>query len=395
MKIKPRIAIFQPNEDTFTNPTLVNFFKRLATFDFDIDLYTVPTSKRKSVFLQENLFQFSTYPILRIVWGNSRTEYRRRLSYLLNNIKFHTNIRNKKYDLVFAIDSDGLIAAYQLIKRNPAPLFYFAFEIFFQHELCSSQEKRVKSWEIKASKFIDCVIISDEQRWKLLKRENDSPHKDVIYMPVAPAGPSERKKTAFLRKKLNISLGKKIVLFSQSLGSWTSVAELVEQAHTWSDKFILVIHSRNFVNNPKFLENIDTKCDPSKVKFDLEPVPFDKYPELVSSADIGLVLRKPSTSKYTGDNIRYMGLSSGTLSTYMKHGLPVVSNNEQSHRGIFLEHGCGIYIKELSEIKEALHVIELKYESMRNNCFVFFEDVLNFDNHCEQLMSKITTYLHK
>ena len=393
MRIKPKIAIFQPNEDTFTNPTLVNFFKRLTAFDLDIDFYTIPVSKQKSVFFQEDLFQFSTYPILRIVWGNSPVEYRRRISYFLNNIKFYNTTKNRKYDLVFAVDPDGLIAAYQLIKKNPAPLFYFSFEIYFQYELSCSREKKVKNWEIKASQFIDCVIIQDEMRWKLLKRENNIPHNNVVYMPVAPAGPSERKKTAFLRQKLNISSDKKIVLFSQGLGSWSGVEELVEQAHTWSDKFILVIHSRNFVKDPEFLKDIDTKCDPSKVKFDLEPVPFSILPELVSSADFGLVLRKASNSRHTGDNIRYMGLSSGTLSTYMKHGLPVISNNEQSHKDIFLEHECGIYIKEYSEIRDALHTIELNYESMRNNCLAFFEEVLDFNNHCEPLMSKIAAYI--
>lgn len=389
--MKPKIAIFQPHEDTFTNPTVVNFLKRLSSLNFGIDLY-IPKSK-KSVYLQEKLFQFPSYPVLRIVWRSGLHASLDSVLHFYNNTKFYSIIRNKEYDLVFAIDPDGLIAAYQLIKRNHAPLFYFSFEIFFQHELRSSREKKIKSWEIEASKFVDCVIIQDEQRWKLLKKENDIQHNNVIYMPVAPAGPSEREKTAYLREKLNIPLEKTIVLFSQGIGSWSGVEELVEEAHTWSDKFILVIHSRNFVNDPEFLENINAKCNPNKVKFDLEPVPFNKYSDLVSSADIGLVLRKYYNNKYTGDNIRYVGLSSGTLSTYMKHGLPVISNNEHSHKDIFTKHRCGVYVKDFSEIEEALDIIDLNYEGMRNNCFSFFEDVLDFDGHFDQLMSKIATYL--
>ena len=391
MKIKPRIAIFQPHPDTYTNPTLVNFFKRLAALDFDIDLYTAPVSKQKSVFLQEELFHFPAYPILKIVWGDSREVYLRSIMNLPDNIKFHAGLGKKKYDLVFAIDPDGLIAARQLVKKNPTPLFYFSFEIFFRHEL-HGREKKIKRREIEASRFIDWVIIQDEQRWELLKRENKIAHNNIIYMPVAPAGPAERKKTAFLREKLGIPQDKKVVLFSQGIGDWIHVKELVEQAHIWPSSFILVIHSRNFVSNTKFLENA-AKCDPSRVRFDFEPVPFDKLSELVGSADIGLVLRKPTHNKYNGDNIRYVGLSSGTFSTYMKHGLPVISNNEQSHKDILLKHGCGIYIKEFSEIAGALQRIDSNYEAMRNSCFTFFEDVLSFDNHYEQLMSTIMSYL--
>ncbi|MBI2860212.1 MAG: hypothetical protein HYX91_01740 [Chloroflexi bacterium] len=393
--MKPKIAIFQPHEDTFTNPTLVNFLTRLAALDFSIDLYTPSAPEQQSAYIREELLRFPTYPILQIVWETGIRAYMRRLKNFPNNIKFAANIREKQYDLVFAIDPDGLMAAHKLIKKNPAPLFYFSFEIFFRHELHTSWERKLKRREIRASRSIDCIIVQDEQRWELLKRENDIPHNNVVFMPVAPAGAPETKKTEYLRTKFDIAPEKKVVLFSQGLGSWTGVEKLVEQAHTWPDRFILVIHSRNFVNDPVFLDNIKRNCDPNKVRFDLEPVPFDRYAELVSSADIGLVLRQPSGGKYTGDNIRYVGLSSGTLSTYMKHGLPVISNNEQSHKDIFSKYGCGIYIRDLSEIKATLPVIEEDYETMRNNCFAFFEGVLSFDNHYHRLMEKMMAYLNE
>lgn len=226
------------------------------------------------------------------------------------------------YDFIFGVDR-AIIEAAIIANAKAIPCGLISYEIYFEEET-DCQYKRP---EQLACEDIIFAVCPDGVRAEHLCRENQIPIEKIIKIPVAGRGCVQRNKSFMLHDKLGIERTKKIAIYTGSVSAFCMTEELIDSAAMWPDNWVLVVHNRYGVD--KRTELLRQKYAQSKkVLFSTEPVesPCQMH-TLLNCADIGVALYKPlPSSKLVGNNIRYIGLSSGKIATYLQHGLPVLVN---------------------------------------------------------------------
>jgi hypothetical protein len=69
---------------------------------------------------------------------------------------------------------------------------------------------------------------------------------------------------------------------------------------------------------------------------------------MFSSADIGLVLYRNLDTFLQGENMTYVGLSSGKLAQYTRFGLPVVVSAWHGLVELITKYKCGVCVNDAS-----------------------------------------------
>ena len=379
-----RIAIFEPNPDLATNPSLVCLLEALTGSGAHVDVFAPDSGGYPSM---DDLADRYPFPRPFAFWhGRIRTT-------LGSWWKLAQAIRLfavRGYDLVIGIDSAGVIRGCEFARLFHVPLAYLSFEIFFRDDLVSPSDIEEKQHECTASRFADLVIIQDQWRAQLLTAENGLSPDKLEYLPVSPGGPPVLRKSDYLRKRFNLSGSQTLVLHSGSLANWTCADELLANVATWPEGFVLIVHTRYKPNqNDTYIRAIDQAALPNVV-LSAEPLRMDEYEQLVASADIGLVLYKSVRgSPHTGKNIQNIGLASGKFSSYMKCGLPVISLGQQSYAQLLAEYAFGENLDSLDEMPAALSRVRSNLDIHQAEAWRIFREKLDFGVYWPTLSARL------
>lgn len=384
-----KIAIFEPNSDFSTNPSLVALTEKLLEIGAKVDLFSHHFVDHHNL---GTIIQQYSFPYRPRIWcyGLRRT-FRNWRKYFINQA-WHANslLAHQKYNLVFGIDPEGIIAAYRYANKKSIPFVYLSFEIFFRDELLKRWECLEKKDEIIASQNADLVIVQDPWRANLLGQENSVPKENFFYLPVSP-GKLKATKSNFLRKRYNIPKDKIIILHSGSFDDWTYAEELIENLKRWPSNAVLVVHTRQNPKNKNHFINQLKKGNFQNVILSLTPLNRELYEEMVGSADIGLVLYKTiPKNKYLQKNIETIGLASGKFSVYMKYGLPIISIKQRTYTELLRQFNFGINMDDFSQITGAIEEISNKYEMYRKGALHLFSEKLDFEIYWDPLLERLT-----
>jgi len=386
-----KIAIFEPRPDLWTNPTLDCLVKALLQEGVQVDIF-MPSSERypRPELEHIRIFPFPFAPKL------STLDFRIHISnikWIWHRQKLFSHFKKENYNLFICINSGGLVVAYPFAKRLNIPFIYASFEILFRDDLLSTAERKEKEKEIVASRSAAKILIQDKKRAELLAKENGLYRDNFIYIPVAPSGECALKKTNYAREKFNIPLEKTIVIHSGSLGDWTYADELIESCTTWPQEFVLIIHTRyKLAETNKYIQKIRL-LNSSNLILSTVPLSIEEYEQLLKSVDIGLILYKKSKlNRYTQKNIMNMGLSSGKLSYYMKHGLPTIfMANQSTYKEILKSYNLGMDLSDFGEIISALYKIRENLDFYGSESQRLFREVLDFNLYWPSLRDYIFT----
>ena len=384
-----RIALFEPYPDLVTNPTLVCLLKALIRGGARVDVMMNDTSSLRS--LEGNITGYRFPEGLSLWYGDIRTTWRcwsERLS--IERLRIEQKFATGAYDLIFGIDSLGIIRGSKYAQRFKVPLVYLSFEIFFRDELSVQTEIEEKQRERVASRLADLVIIQDPGRARLLAAENDLVLDKFECLPVSPDGFGKVEKSDYLRTRFNISREQTIVLQSGSLAEWTCADELLESVVEWPKGFVLVVHTPYESRQAERYIQAIRYAKLQNVFLTKEPLPTDEYEEMVASADIGLVLYKPvPPSRYVQKNIENIGLASGKFSFYMKYGIPVISFAQQEYDRLLKAYAFGENIGSFDEMPDALIRVRSNKNHHRAEAQRLFRERLDFDVHWPTLSARL------
>ena len=178
------IIVVTQNIDTFTNPTLLYFFKEITRRGYSLILL----SPEQWIQKPDKLHSLKTFPPL-INYGRFPHKPRNIIKVFFSYWRVWRHVRTTRKKIIIGIDPHGLITAYRLTKflGKPASFGYFSFEIFFKEELKTNNEHRQKKIERRASQFLDFCVVQDETREQLLRKENNINHKCTFFhIPVSP-----------------------------------------------------------------------------------------------------------------------------------------------------------------------------------------------------------------
>jgi hypothetical protein len=249
-------------------------------------------------------------------------------SHLLTKRLLFSSMKEKPA-LIIGVD-EGIVEAAHYANKYSIPLGLISYEIKYVSELgkkyISNLGKNFKKKEIRASGILEFIVIQDKIRERELLRENKIDKVRSFLIPVAGARTFICQKSRYIHEKYNISDHKKIVLSIGSVCDWSCSGELIESVNNWPDDWILFLHSRGDDGKEFIKKHVSIKglLNNKIIVSDESIENIEDIGKIVLSSDIGVVFYRATYADYScGDNIKYVGMSSGKASTYLKYGLPL------------------------------------------------------------------------
>lgn len=288
----------------------------------------------------------------------------------------------KKYAYFIGVEPLGMMTACILGEKFDTPFIYYNMELHSCPDIVSAHEWAIKNIERSFHGKALFTLTQDEERARIMARENGVANDSFVMMPVCADGEPFRKKPNYLRQRLGLGSDKIIVLYAGSLADWAMCIEIAAAAQSWPDKYVLVFHSHGY-HDPKYMQKL--RCyEGEKVLFSVTPVEYEELSALIASADIGIALYKN-----LGSNFTLIGSASGKLAHYLKSGLPVVVNNYSTISGLVNRFNCGVVVEGVEAIGNTIELICQDYAGMREGAFRCYESEFIFSKHFRKVLNRM------
>lgn len=384
-----RIAVVFPSGHLTSTPCITSLAILLARNGVRVDIYagenktTTPKDSYSMLDGVENL-KLHIYPVeLKSFWENIP------LMILGFFPWWISKSWGKKYDFVIAAGVRALfiVGACSIFTR--CRYIYLSLELYIRKEKSSAAGKIFKYFEGLFNRKAALSIIQDEQRARILQRENGIESDNILIFPNSPLGCDDTSKSglgpnALDKYGLN---GKKVVIYAGSIfARWAMTDKLVREAINWPDCWALLVHSRARLSDLKRFMPNQAQAANDKVVFSTEPLSHEKYQEMVKESHVGIALFDGRFS----ENMHYLGYSSGKVSQYLKCGKPIIVTKLPLLSELIEEYECGFSINEICEITSALEKIFDRYDYYSQRARTTFEEVLNPELYLEPLMNRLS-----
>lgn len=352
----PKILVVHPEGNIKNNPNLFAIAKMMIEKGWEVLVY----SRYREEIYQGDIFQGARF----VYFGDSAKEAS----------KIEKRFKDEDIRFVIGIDDEGIYKAKKIAGFLQVPYLFLSYEILFDHEIKrigSRGDYRNKSRAKKAVKGIQCAVVQDATRKTLLAREYGIPEEKILLMPVANSGSHMLTPSNYFHDKFGVPSDKRILLYM----GWMDTAQeqrMVGFAPYMPDNWVLVAHSRY-----EYALTVESEYIGKKVFFSCDsPIEdMDEMGKMLSDCQVGFCTYQPSTdSIYTGDNIRYIGLSSGKASTFLQYGIPVVVENMNIWDELVEQYHFGYELKNVADLSR---LNEIATEKTRQNAIRFFEKHLD------------------
>lgn len=372
---RKRVAIVISSDYSLHNPSLVEGCKAIACLGYSVDVLaprkpTLPIS-------------FNGLPV-RVEWFRptlSEWKRGRRVLALIEPLilplrKLFAMTRGKDYLCVIGVEPGGLFAASLVGLTKAIPVVYYNMELILSREVRSFRQRALKATERTLHRKTALTIVQDAQRALLLSQDNGVSIERMVYIPCGAMGPAYRKKSSLIRRRLGIDEGVPVILYAGKLAPWARVLEVADVAANCSRRWAFVFHG--FPGEGPYVEALRKKvCEhPGKMFLSTTMLPHNAFEEMLCSADVGLALYED-----LGANFRLTGAASNKLASYLKCGLPVVTNSYPSLKEVVERYGCGICVSSMNELLTAIEKILSQHTQYTFNalrCFQQCFDLLPF-----------------
>ena len=377
------ILIIHTDGNTFNNPSLKCIIDLLLENGFKIDL-RYPKSHAPMP-LNSNI---RFIPFGKFIRRLKNIIFNRFCSKLLINLSVFVEyvFYYKKYDLIIGVDRQGLLEANILNKLTSTPHIFISFEITFEKET----SVRYKELEKDASKSIYSWIVQDEERAQKLLEENDLQVSNRFLLPLASAGIGNTNDVR-LRDRLGIPKTKNVAIAIGSISSWSMISEIIRSVTSWPDDWVLILHERYGRTRETLDEEllyIEAFIGEKIFISDSATEMVDDMSMILSGVDAGLAFyRADYSGTLTGNNLKYLGLASGKISTYLRYGIPVVVNEIGLYAEEIQRCKLGCVVSGSNEISEKL--IEIKNNDYTKNAKSYFSDNLDFNIYADDVLFNI------
>lgn len=367
------ILIIHPEGNITNNPNLYAFVQALTQKGCFVTVYS-KVYKDKYQHLEITNSELITYE------SNTKS--------IIKSSKIILNQR--KYNIIIGID-DGIITAHTFAKILQLPLVYLSYEIFFDKEIAVIGNKLDKENKFKSKKICNSIafaITQDSTRKELLSKEYNIPSNKILQMPVAGNYKETKQLTSYFREKYNIDDDKKILLYMGGIEPYFE-KDIIHYSNYLPDNWVLIIHSRYKYNSS--CSDIEKKNCFFSYNDSINNI--DNITDYLVGVNAGLCLYRTSYDNlYTGDNLKYLGLSSGKISCFLRSGIPIVVDGAFSWKDIVNEYNLGVYIGNCKEIKNIDYIIN---ESMSKSCVSFFLKRLDINNYIDSIFEQLKIHSKK
>ncbi len=291
--------------------------------------------------------------------------------------------RNRRYDAIFGVDAVGSACAECVAALKKVPFFYWSLELTFARDARHPFKRLLKWLEKRAARRAAWIVIQDRLREQAFLAEHRPGHTRTLLVPNAPAGASASARSDVpgrpnhLQRTLGIAPDKLIVLHAGMLDPEVLAWELADSVRHWSAPYHLVLHT-NFwkpLDDP-YIQRIVALREP-RLSISNQPVPIDQLDALIASAHIGLATYRDDL----GPNYSLIVNASGKIPYYLRNGIPVICSDLPGMRDLMEQYGCGVAVRNVSEIPAALDAISRDYASFRRGALACYQERYEFSAH--------------
>jgi hypothetical protein len=293
-------------------------------------------------------------------------------------------VLKRRYDLIIGVDREGIIDAGYYANILKIPFVYFSFEIMFADET----GPRAKSPEKRSSRLADLWLVQDDDRARCLAEENGLHRQRRFLCPVASAGIGAVNRTR-LRDRLGIGKEKKVAILIGSMTRWAMSDDIVRAAAGWPDNWVLIVHER-YGRTRRLLAGQTGSAvrDGRIVLSDMNTACVDDMGTILAGVDVGLAFYNPVfTTPYNGKNIRHIGLSSGKIATYLRYGIPVLTNAIGAYADRIARYRLGRVVDHPNRIGAVLPGMDAADYTAR--CQAYFAQHLDADLFMPALFDRL------
>lgn len=120
----------------------------------------------------------------------------------------------------------------------------------------------------------------------------------------------------------------------------------------------------------------------------------DDMSMILSGVDTGLAFYKPdyNSGPHTGNNLKYLGLASGKISTYLRYGIPVIVNEIGLYSDEIRQYKLGAVVDAPDKIADKL--MEIKNQIHEKNARNYFAQHLDFNIYADDVLSNILSVIN-
>ena len=361
------LLIIHPEGNIKNNPNLYAFTKELVKEGYNVVIFSL---HRPGIY-QGELFEGARFEY----YGLDRSE----------NLKTKLRLLKLEFNHIIGIDQ-GIIEAARMAKVLRINYSFLSYEIFFDNELIklnNATDLKHKRQSKKACRKIKFAIVQDEVRKQILSDEYGIQKEKILLMPVAGTGIRPLDKTKYFHDKLQIPVEKKVLLYMGWMDE-LQINRMTGFATYMPDNWVIVVHSR-YKYDGKLPENF--KADKIYFSMDTPIENIDDMGIVLSGADAGFCSYKASfDSPFTGDNITYIGMSSGKTTTFLQYGIPVVIENMNMWDKIVAAEKIGLVLKTQQDLQK---LDLLAKPEVIQNCFSYFDKCIDIKNFTPDIFGGI------
>jgi glycosyltransferase involved in cell wall biosynthesis len=291
----------------------------------------------------------------------------------------------KRYCCLIGVEKHGLIWAGLIGRKLRLPVFYYNLELyidegeywreFMPREADYLAFRCLLLGERLHHRRAAATIIPDPDRARVLCRHNglDMSRATMLYVPVSLLGSPYRQGSQYLRESLAIPSDQKIVLYFGHIWERRYVLELTEIAQRFPDDWTLVMHGEGSDSTVQKIQELDRR---HKVVLSRTMVPAERIPEVIASADVGILFYSGETA-----NERLTAFSSEKMALYMQCGIPFVGFDYPGFRRLADEDRCGVVVRRLDQLPEAIGEILASQDLFRHNAYRAFAKYYCFNEN--------------
>jgi glycosyltransferase involved in cell wall biosynthesis len=293
---------------------------------------------------------------------------------------------SRKYLCCFAIDSTGLMA-YKFSHIHTRKLINVSLEIWEElSKYKSRDDKLIKKNELLyIRKHVHYITIQDQYRWAAYKRINNIKNDNkVLYLPNSCRRNDEQIKEDYFREIFYIDKTTYIVLSAGMICDEVHSLDIANAIGKYNFKHDVkvVFHERLLrQKNDPYLQTIE-RVSKGKIILSLNPVEYDRLPNIISGADIGLVIYNQEIN----DNFKIIGATSGKMFRYLSCGIPIISSSNPGLKDIVNQYKIGIVVDSINEIPKAIDDIIDNYHYYSSNAIKTYNDFFDMNIFLDKLV---------
>ena len=172
--------------------------------------------------------------------------------------------------------------------------------------------------------------------------------------------------------------------------------EIARSVNHWPEDWVLILHERYGRTSHTLageLAELGHLVGKQIFISDSASEMVDDMSTILSGIDAGLAFYCPDYDggPHTGKNLKFLGLASGKISTYLRYGVPVLTNEIGLYADEIRKNHLGAVVNDPDEIPGAL--MAMGNEAYNQDISRYYSEFLDFDIYADKLLTTVRSVI--